>query len=168
MFKKFKTLFFVKSSLIFLYLALTLPIPFISGDNLKIFSIILFVFGFFLIIDFTSDFVQIYDEKIVYKTSFFSRIFGKKNWEILWEDINLIKSFPTSQGSKVHYFVTKKNQNYLVPQRLDNFEVFLLMVSKKTGLNLDEINYISPLWTYKLLTVLSIFMIIGEIIAFNI
>ncbi len=168
MFKKFKTLFFVKSSLIFLYLALTLPIPFISGDNLKIFSIILFVFGFFLIIDFTSDFVQIYDEKIVYKTSFFSRIFGKKNWEILWEDINLIKSFPTSQGSKVHYFVTKKNQNYLVPQRLDNFEVFLLMVSKKTGLNLDEINYISPLWTYKLLTFLSIFMIIGEIIAFNI
>ena len=164
MFKKFKTLFFVKSSLIFLYLALTLPIPFISGDNLKIFSIILFVFGFFLIIDFTSDFVQIYD----YKTSFFSRIFGKKNWEILWEDINLIKSFPTSQGSKVHYFVTKKNQNYLVPQRLDNFEVFLLMVSKKTGLNLDEINYISPLWTYKLLTFLSIFMIIGEIIAFNI
>ena len=168
MFKKFKTLFFVKSSLIFLYLALTLPIPFISGDNLKIFSIILFVFGFFLIIDFTSDFVQIYDEKIVYKTSFFSRIFGKKNWEILWEDINSIKSFPTSQGSKVHYFVTKKNQNYLVPQRLDNFEVFLLMVSKKTGLNLDEINYISPLWTYKLLTFLSIFMIIGEIIAFNI
>ena len=168
MFKKFKTLFFVKSSLIFLYLALTLPIPFISGDNLKIFSIILFVFGLFLIIDFTSDFVQIYDEKIVYKTSFFSRIFGKKNWEILWEDINLIKSFPTSQGSKVHYFVTKKNQNYLVPQRLDNFEVFLLMVSKKTGLNLDEINYISPLWTYKLLTFLSIFMIIGEIIAFNI
>ena len=168
MFKKFKTLFFVKSSLIFLYLALTLPIPFISGDNLKIFSIILFVFGFFLIIDFTSDFVQIYDEKIVYKTSFFSRIFGKKNWEILWEDINSINSFPTSQGSKVHYFVTKKNQNYLVPQRLDNFEVFLLMVSKKTGLNLDEINYISPLWTYKLLTFLSIFMIIGEIIAFNI
>ena len=168
MFKKFKTLFFVKSSLIFLYLALTLPIPFISGDNLKIFSIILFVFGLFLIIDFTSDFVQIYDEKIVYKTSFFSRIFGKKNWEILWEDINLIKSFPTSQGSKVHYFVTKKNQNYLVPQRLDNFEVFLLMVSKKTGLNLDEINHISPLWTYKLLTFLSIFMIIGEIIAFNI
>ena len=68
----------------------------------------------------------------------------------------------------MHYFVTNNNQNYLVPQRLENFEVFLKMVSDKTGLNLDEINYISPLWTYKLLTFLSIFMIIGEIIAFNI
>ena len=106
-------------------------------------------------------------KKLFIKQAFFQESLVKKI-EILWEDINLIKSFPTSQGSKVHYFVTKKNQNYLVPQRLDNFEVFLLMVSKKTGLNLDEINYISPLWTYKLLTFLSIFMIIGEIIAFNI
>ena len=168
MFKKFKTLVFVKSSLIFLYLALTLPIPFISSDDLKLFSIIIFVFGFFLIIDVTSDFVQICDKKIAYKTSFFSKICGKKNWEILWDDIKLIKSFPTSQGSKVHYFVTKKNQNYLVPQRLDNFESFLLMVSEKTGLNIDKISYISPLWTYKLLTFLSISMIIGEIIAFNV
>ena len=168
MIKKFKTLFFVKSSLIFLYLALTLPIPFISGDDLKLFSIFIFGFGFFLIIDVTSDFVQICDKKIVYKTSFFSRIFGRKNWEILWDDIKLIKSFPTSQGSKVHYFLTKKNKNYLVPQRLDNFESFLLMVSEKTGLSIDNINYISPLWTYKLLTFLSVLMIIGEIIAFSV
>ena len=168
MIKKFKTLFFVKSSLIFLYLALTLPIPFISGDDLKLFSRIIFGFGFFLIIDVTSDFVQICDKKIVYKTSFVSRIFGKKNWEILWDDIRSIKSLPTSQGSKVHYFVTKKNNNYLVPQRLDNFELFLLMVSEKTGLNIDNVNYISPLWTYKLLTLLSVLMIIGEIIAFSV
>ena len=86
----------------------------------------------------------------------------------MWDDINSIKSFPTSQGSKVHYFVTKENKNYLVPQRLDNFELFLLTVSEKTGLNIDNINYISPLWTYKLLTYMSILMMIGEIIAFSV
>ena len=42
MIEKFKTLFFVKSSLISLYLALTIPIPFISIDKLKIPSIITF------------------------------------------------------------------------------------------------------------------------------
>jgi len=36
MIEKFKTLFFVKSSLISLYLALTAPIPFISLDKFKI------------------------------------------------------------------------------------------------------------------------------------
>ena len=166
MVEKFKTLFFVKSSLISLYLALTFPIPFISSEKLKIFSIITFVFGLLLIINITNDYVDICDEKISYKTSFISKIFGKKNWEIFWKDIKSIKSFPTSQGSMVHYFITNKNESYLVPQRVENFERFLSVVKDKTKLNIKEVSYISPLWTYKLLTYISIFMISGEILAF--
>ena len=166
MIEKFKTLFFVKSSLISLYLALTIPIPFISSENLKILSIISFFFGLFFIFSITDDYVNACDNKISYKTSFISKIFGKKNWEILWKDIISIKSIPTSQGSKVHYFITNKNQSFLVPQRIENFERFVSLVEKKTKLNINEITYISPLWTYKLLTYLSFLMIIGEILAF--
>ena len=106
MIEKFKTLFFVKSSLISLYLALTIPLPFISIEKLKIFSIITFFLGLFLIINITNDYVNTCDKKISYNTSFISKIFGKKNWEIFWKDIKLIKSLPTSQGSKVYYFNT--------------------------------------------------------------
>ena len=166
MIEKFKTLFFVKSSLIFLYLALTIPIPFISSENFKIISIITFVFGFFFIINITNDYVITCDKKISYKTSFVSKIFGKKNWEIIWKDIILIKSLPTSQGSKVNYFITNSNESLLVPQRVENFERFVSIVQDRTKLNVDELAYISPLWTYKLLTFLSILMIIGELIAF--
>ena len=164
--EKFKTLFFVKSSLVTLYLALTIPIPFISIDNLKITSIIAFVLGLYLIINITSDYVETCNNKISYKSSFISKILGKKNWEILWKDIKLIKTLPTSQGSKVYYFNTYQGENYLVPQRVENFEKFLLIVSENTGIAIDEISYISPLWTYKLLTLLSVVMIIGEIFAF--
>ena len=166
MIEKFKTLFFVKSSLISLYLALTFPIPFISSEKLKIFSIITFVFGLLLIINITNDYVDTCDKKISYKTSFISKIFGKKNWEIFWKDIKLIKSLQTSQGSNVHYFISNKNESFLVPQRVENFERFLSIIEEKTKLNIDKLSYLSPLWTYKLLTLLSIFMIIGEIIAF--
>ena len=168
MVEKFKTLFFVKSSLISLYLALTFPIPFISSEKLKIFSIITFVFGLILIINITNDYVVTCDKKISYKTSFISKIFGKKNWEIFWKDIKLIKSLPTSQGSNVHYFISNKNESFLVPQRVENFERFVSIIEEKTKLNIDKLSYISPLWTYKLLTYLSIFMIMGEIIAFTI
>jgi len=168
MVEKFKTLFFVKSSLISLYLALTFPIPFISSEKLKIFSIITFVFGLILIINITNDYVNTCDKKISYKTSFISKIFGKKNWEIFWKDIKLIKSLPTSQGSNVHYFISNKNESFLVPQRVENFERFVSIIEEKTKLNIDKLSYISPLWTYKLLTYLSIFMIMGEIIAFTI
>jgi len=167
MIEKFKTLFFVKSSLISLYLALTIPIPFISTDKLKIFSIFAFFLGLFLIINITSDYLETCDNKISYRTSLISRYFGKQNWEIFWKDIKLIKSLPTSQGSSVYYFITHKGKNYLVPQRLENFEKFLFTISKKTGIEVKDISYISPLWTYKLLTLLSALMIIGEIFAFN-
>ena len=166
MVEKFKTLFYVKSSLISLYLALTIPIPFISSKNLKILSIISFVIGLLLIINITDDYVNTCDNKIFYKTSFISKIFGKKNWEISWKDIKLIKSLPTSQGSKVHYFISNKDESFLVPQRVENFERFISIVEEKTNLNIDGLSYISPLWTYKLLTFLSIFMVFGEIIAF--
>tara|TARA_B100001989_G_scaffold148186_1_gene105603 strand:+ start:895 stop:1416 length:522 start_codon:yes stop_codon:yes gene_type:complete len=164
--EKFGTLFFVKSSLISLYLALTIPISFISIDELKIISIIAFFLGLYLIINITSDYVETCNNKISYKTSFISRSFGKKSWEVTWKDIKKIKSLPTSQGSKVFYFNTIKEDNFLIPQRVENFERFLLIISKNTGINIQEISYISPLWTYKLLTTLSVLMIIGEIYAF--
>jgi hypothetical protein len=64
MIEKFKTLFFVKSSLIALYLALTIPIPFISIDRLKIPSIVTFFLGLYLIINITSDYVETCNNKI--------------------------------------------------------------------------------------------------------
>ena len=166
MIEKFKTLLFVKSSLISLYLALTIPIPFIAIDKLKIPSVSIFVLGLYLIINITSDYVETCQNKISYKTSFISKALGKKNWEIYWKDIKSIKSQPTSQGSKVYYFNTYKGDNFLVPQRVENFERFLTIVSQNTGINTKKISYISPLWTYKLLTFLSALMVIGEIYAF--
>ena len=166
MIEKFKTLLPVKSSLISLYLALTIPIPFISIESLKIPSTILFILGLYLIINITSDYVETCKDKISYKTSLISRFLGKKNWEIFWKDILLIRSLPTSQGSNVYYFNTKKGDNYLIPQRLENFEKFKSTILKNSKLNVDKISYLSPLWTYKLLTFLSILMIIGELFAF--
>ena len=166
MLEKFKTLFIVKSSLTSLYLALTIPIPFISIQNLIIPSIVIFFFGLYLIINVTNDYVETSDKKISYHISFISKALGRKNWEIFWEDINLIKTLPTSQGSRVYYFNTNKGDNFLVPQRVENFEKFLIIVSQNTGIATNGMSYISPLWTYKLLTFLSVLMIIGEIFLF--
>ena len=165
---KFKTLFVVKSSLISLYLALTIPIPFVSIDKLKVVSIIFLFLGLYFINSLTSDYVETSDKKICFKTSFLSNAFGKKTWEIFWKDIKLIKSLPTSQGSKVYYFTLDNDENYLVPQRIENLDELISLINKKTNLNVDaqQINYISPLWTYKLLTLLSVLMIMGEIILY--
>ena len=166
MIEKFKTLFFVKISLISLYLALTIPIPFLSIDKLRVFSIFLFFLGLYLIINITSEYVETCNTKISYKTSFVSKILGRKNWEVSWKDIKAIKTLPTSQGSKVFYFHTNRGDNFLIPQRVENLEKFLLIITRKTDIATNKMSYISPLWTYKLLTLLSGLMIIGELFAF--
>ena len=166
MIEKYKTLFFVKGSLISLYLALTVPIPFISLDKFEIPSIVFFVLGLYLIVNIKSDYVETSNNKISYKSTFIGKYLGKKNWEISWEDIKLIKSLPTSQGSKVYYFYTVQGDNFLLPQRVENFEKFLSIVSENTGIDTSDISYISPLWTYKLLTLISVLMVVGELFAF--
>ena len=120
----------------------------------------------FLIISITNDYVETNDQKIYYRTSLLSGIFGKKSWEVFWKDIKLIKSFSTSQGSKVYYFITNKGKNFLVPQRVEKFEEFLIIISKKTAIDIKGLSYISPLWTYKLLTVVSVLMITVEVAGF--
>ena len=67
--EKFNTLFIVKTSLISLYLALKIPLPFISNEKLKIFSIILFVLGLFLISNIKNDYLETSSQKIIYKSS---------------------------------------------------------------------------------------------------
>ena len=59
-----------------------------------------------------------------------------------------------------------KGSNYLVPQRIENFEKFLLIVFENTGIDTNEMTYISPLWTYKLLTLISFSMFTCELFAF--
>ena len=164
--ERFKILFTVKSSLISLYIALTVPIPFISSVQLKIPALIFFILGLFLIIEITSDYVETCEKKISYKTSFISRAFVKNNWEIFWKEIKSIKPLQTSQGSKVFYFIDSKGRTFLMPQRIENFDVFLDKIEKKTNIRTEFISYISPLWTYKLLTLLSVLMIVGEITLF--
>ena len=161
--KRFNTLFFVKASLIILYLALTFPIPFIAISGLKRLSIIFLILGFCLITNLTNDFVQTSDNNVSYHTSLIANLVGKKSWQLSWEDIKSIKSIGTSQGSKVHYFVTDEGKNFLIPQRINKLEEFILVISTKTNLNTKNISYISPLWTYKLLTFISLSMLLGEI-----
>ena len=124
-----------------MYIALTIPIPFTSSEQLKIPSLFFFILGLYLIVDITSDYVEIVKRKFLIKQVLFLVL--EKNWEIFWEDIKSINS-PTSQGSKVFYFIDEKGNRILVPQRIENFDTFLEKIDKKTNISAN-ISYISPL-----------------------
>ena len=163
---RFNTLFSVKASMILLYLALTFPLIFITIDSLKLVSIFCLFFGLIFIFNIVNDYVITNENGILFNTSFLSKIFGKNSWEILWKDIVSVKSFSTSQGSKVYYFITSTKKSFLVPQRLERYSEFNKILSKKINSLEEDLNYISPLWTYKVLTLISIVMFFWELYAF--
>ena len=73
----------------------------------------------------------------------------------------------SAKYKEIKELFTKKGENYLMPQRLENFEEFLFIISRKTGIEVKDISYITPLWTYKVLTLFSTLMITWEIFAFK-
>ena len=165
--KRFYTQIYVRLSLISLYLALTFPIIFIALDNFKLLSILCLVFGLIFTYSISNDYVIINENSIILKTSFLSSIFGKNSREIFWNEIVSVKSYPTSQGSKVHYFITSSKKSFLVPQRLERYHEFKKILEKKINYpGIEDINYISPLWTYKILTLISTVMFFGELYGF--
>tara|TARA_Y100000589_G_C27082881_1_gene600421 strand:- start:261 stop:788 length:528 start_codon:yes stop_codon:yes gene_type:complete len=164
-YKKFDTLLNVKLSLISLYLALTFPITFIADESLRTLSLVCLIIGFIITLSICNDVVIANDFSISLRVNFISKIFGKNSWEIFWDEIKIIKSFETSQGSKVFYFITYSNKSFLVPQRIEKFDDFKELIVKKTNFKDFNLKYISPLWTYNLLVTISVLMIVGEIYA---
>ena len=103
--EKFETLFFVKSSLISLYLALTIPIPFISIDNLKILSIVLFILGLCSILNITNDHLDWHRNYSNYLNSKLKIFQNQKNKNFAYlEDLKLITKFKRKK-----FFICKES-----------------------------------------------------------
>tara|TARA_Y100001970_G_C13937460_1_gene701418 strand:+ start:148 stop:402 length:255 start_codon:yes stop_codon:yes gene_type:complete len=77
-----------------------------------------------------------------------------------------VKSFPTSQGCKVYYFITSSDKSFLIPQMIEKFVEFKKILKIKIEFFDFDLDYISPLWTYKFLTIISILIFIGEFYTF--
>jgi len=136
MIEKFKTHFFVKSSLISLYLALTIPLPFISIEKLKIPSIIIFVLGLYFIINITSDYVETCSNKISYKSSFISKLLGKKNLsntKSILASIDL--AVKLAKNGEVAAIVTNPINKDVIGKKVKNFRGHTEYLAKKDKTN---------------------------------
>ena len=75
---------------------------------------------------------------------------------------------PNNSNQWQNYYMTYNSGTFGTggKNHSDNVGRFTVVL-EKTGIKTKGMNYISPMWTYKLLTLISVFMIIGEIISFS-
>jgi hypothetical protein len=160
----------IRYGLLALYGALVLPLPLLAPSPWRWLVGAAVLLGFLLVLAATSEQVEICPTGLRLGHPAWCHWLLRRGWSLAWADIEALNSVATSQGGRVFYVRTNpdgagKIQSWLLPQRIANFEDFLSRFSAATGLDVGEVNRITPPWTYQLLAVFSGFLLLFETLA---
>lgn len=146
----------IRLTLISLYIALTVPLPFLAHfAATPIPSWVLWVgiaIGFIALFAALSDRVILDEDKIQLTYPRWVPSQFRRGWELQWSEIVELKLRTTGQGGLVYYFVSRKRDRaYLLPMRVAGFSRMLKLVEAKTGIDTTDIYPLSQPWMYLIL-----------------
>ncbi len=152
----------IRFTLVALYLALVLPLPWQAPAGLQATLWAGIPLGLGLVLAVTSERVDVDAGGIRVGHPAWCSWWLRRGWQLPWQAITAITPVTTSQGGRVFY-LRSGDGAFLLPQRVARFEAFLERLSQETGLDTSGIGRISPPWTYRLLALLSGLMLAGEL-----
>lgn len=145
----------IRLTLLSLYIALTLPLPFLSEfTGAPVPPAFLWVglgLGGVALYGALSERVILNNDGIqVTYPSWVPRLF-RKGWSLSWADIQALKPRTTGQGGLVYYFLSKSGKGYLLPVRVVGFAKLVQLVEAKTGIDTRDIRPLAQPWMYLIL-----------------
>lgn len=155
----------IRVTLLLLYIALTLPLPFLAQfTQAPISPLFLWIglgLGLIALFGALGEQVVLDDDQIsvVYPRWFPS--FFRKGWSLSWKEIKELKLRTTGQGGIVYYFLTQEqNRAYLLPMRVAGFSRLVKIVQEKTGIDTSDVRPLSQPWMYLILLVFTLFLLL--------
>jgi hypothetical protein len=160
----------IRYGLLALYGALVLPLPLLAPIHWRWPVGTAVLLGFLLVLAATSEQVEITATELRVGHPAWCRWLLRRGWSLAWGDVQALNSVATSQGGRVFYVRTTQDgggriQSWLLPQRIAQFEDFLARFSAATGLDVGEVQRLTPPWTYQLLAVFSGLLLLFETLA---
>jgi hypothetical protein len=152
----------IRFTLISLYLALVLPLPWQAPAGLRPVLWAAVAVGLVLVVAITSERVEVDANGIRVGHPAWCAWWLRRGWQLSWPAITAITPVTTSQGGRV-YYLRSGDGSFLLPQRVARFELFLQSLASHSGLDTGGIGRISPPWTYRLLALLSGLMLATEL-----
>jgi hypothetical protein len=161
----------IRITLLSLYLALTLPLPFLAEVTAapipSLWLWIGIVIGFVAVYAASSDRVIVNDEQIqVTYPQWVLPIFRRLNrgWSLKWSEIESLKLRTTGQGGLVYYFLSRDSDKaYLLPMRIVGFAKLTRIVTEKTGIDTSEVRPLSQPWMYLILLGLTLLLLLIDV-----
>ncbi|WP_439345771.1 hypothetical protein [Vacuolonema iberomarrocanum] len=145
----------VRITLLLLYIALTVPLPFLAemtqapvpGWGLAI-ALSLGAIALYAVL---SERVVLSDTAIVVTYPAWVPRFWRKGWSLPWADIKALKPRTTGQGGLVYYFLTQSGEARLLPMRVAGFNRLVQSVQAKTGIDTQDVRPLAQPWMYFIL-----------------
>lgn len=150
----------IRLTLLLLYTALLLPLPFLArvtqSPGSSGWLTVAIVLGGIVIYAALSQRVEVNAQGIrVNYPTWISWLF-RHHWYLAWSDVQQLKPRSTGQGGIVYYFVGADQQAYLLPMRVAGFARLLKLVETYSNLDTSDIKPLAQPWMYGLLLLLSL------------
>jgi len=166
----------IRGTLLVLYAALVVPLPLIAPEGLKPFLWGALALGLIVVLAITSEQVILDGEGLGLTHPAWCGWCLRRGWHLSWDQVEGLTPVATSQGGRVFYVrssgvspqgASQPPQAYLLPQRVERFEDFLNQFTAFSGVSTDSVARISPPWTYQLLAVMSLTLLVGELLSLS-
>ena len=152
----------IRFTLLSLYVALVSPLPFLAPAESRLLMVAGLLLGLVLVIGLLSERVETDAEGIQVRYPAWIRWLLRRGWTMRWQDIRALVPVGTSQGGAVYYLKAADLRHQLLPQRIERFDRFLQLLSERSTVNITGIGRLTPPWTYQVLAVLSVGMVLTE------
>jgi len=144
----------IRITLLTLYIALTIPLPFLSRLNNATPTWLLCLgigLGLVALYGALSERVILDDRAIqVTYPNWVPRLF-RKGWSLPWSEIKALKPRTTGQGGLVYYALSQSGEAYLLPMRVAGFAKLVREVEAKTGIDTTDVRPLAQPWMYFIL-----------------
>ncbi|MEG4232785.1 hypothetical protein QUA40_11840 [Microcoleus sp. Pol11C3] len=156
----------IRITLLSLYTALTIPLPFLSEVTKAPVppaalwaAIIVGAAGLYGVF---SERVILSEEGIeVSYPKWFPRFF-RKGWSLPWTEVKALKPRSTGQGGLVYYFLSHSGEGYLLPMRVAGFGKLVGLVEAKTGIDTTDVRPLSQPWMYLILLLCTLLLLLVD------
>ncbi|WP_044259897.1 hypothetical protein [Richelia intracellularis] len=156
----------IRITLLTMYIALTIPLPFlakfVSASIPPSFLWLGIIIGFVGLYGIMTERVIADEVKIEVTYTNWIRAFLRRGWSLYWSEITQLKSRTTGQGGIVYYFITSQGEAYLLPMRIAGFARLVNLVQAKTGIDTSNVYPLAQPWMYMILLGLTFVLLLVD------
>lgn len=162
----------IRITLLTLYIALTLPLPFLAEvTQAPVTPLLLWlgiIIGLVALYAVLTQRVIVNEQEIQVTYPVWVPKLLRQDWSLPWSEIKSLKCRTTGQGGLVYYFLTDEGKAYLLPMRVAGFNRLVKFVQLKTGIDTTDVRPLSQPWMYLILLICTIILLLVDAWTINI